>query len=132
MKTGLFAVCAALAIAVPAQASTWKLVSTSSEGLVFLEEGELAPTLTMQRRAVLKSFASEQTLGGWYAHRSQTLDVLIDCAGGRYALTRWVFHDGSLGHGKSVWADVMDGVALDRPAARSAEALVVEAACARP
>lgn len=123
--------CAALAIAVPAQASTWKLVSTSAEEIVFLEEGVVAPAETVQRRTVLKSLASEQSLGGWYAHRSQTLDVLIDCARGRYALTRWVFHDGSLGHGKTVWADVMEDVALDRPAARSAEEQVVEAACAR-
>lgn len=132
MRMGLFVVCAVFAIAAPAQASTWKLVSKSGEQLVFLEEGVTARTDAVQRRTVLKSFESEQSLGGWYVHRSQTLEFLIDCEARRYALTRWAFHDGSLGHGKTVWADVMEGVTFDRPAALSAEERVLEAACARP
>jgi hypothetical protein len=132
MRTGLLVVCAALAIAAPVQASTWKLVSSNAEEIVFLGERVAAGADAVQRRTVLKSFESEQSLGGWYAHRSQTLDVLIDCEQGRYALMRWVFHDGSLGYGRTVWADVMEGAAFDRPAAHSAEQRVLEAACARP
>ena len=114
-----------------AEASTWHLVRAASEQLVFV--GELpaaAPSVPVLVR-VLKSYQTPVSLGGWYVHRSATLDYEIDCVSRRYALARWQFHQGSLGQGSVVWADDMEASVFDLPARGSAEQQIVEAACAR-
>jgi hypothetical protein len=113
-----------------AQASTWHLVRVAPAQLVFV--GDLpvgTPSAPMIVR-VLKSYETPISLGGWYAHRSATLDYEIDCRSGRYALARWQFHRGSLGQGDVVWADDMDAPVFDSPARGSAEQQILEAACA--
>jgi hypothetical protein len=114
-----------------AHASTWHLVRVAPAQPVFV--GDLpagmpsAPVIVR----VLKSYEAPISLGGWYAHRSATLDYEIDCRSGRYALARWQFHQGSIGQGGVVWADAMEVPVFDSPARGSAEQQIVEATCAR-
>lgn len=128
MRAGLFVVLAAIAIAEPAAASTWKLLHADRGELVFIDEDAPVPVGMIRSRSVLRSFETEQSLGGVYPHRSETLRYLIDCQSSRLAMTAWEFRGGTLGHGPVVWADSMEDVTFSRPASK--DMVVVGAACA--
>lgn len=131
MKSGIFAATLLLISMTTAQASTWHLVSVAPSELVFLGEPPPGrPSAPMIVR-MLKSYEAPISLGGWYAHRSATLDYEIDCRSGRYALARWQFHEGSLGQGRVVWADDMEYPVFDSPVRGSTEQKIVEVTCAR-
>jgi hypothetical protein len=129
---------AVLTAPAPAHASTWQLMSPATAGAP-AESTNFVDDLRDQRPArvpvserwLLRSYDEQQSLGGLYPHRSTKLRYQVDCRTRAVALTDWEFREGSLGDGRVVWADTMGDTVFIQPVARSAEAQLVAATCAR-
>ncbi|MCU0868206.1 MAG: hypothetical protein MUF30_01185 [Burkholderiales bacterium] len=132
-RIALAATAAALAFTTSAGASTWQLLATPSSGdtLTFVDDAAAPAGTARADRWVLRSYDAPQSFGGHYPHRSARLHYEIDCRAQTVALTDWTFHEGSLGDGRVVWADTMGDAVFVKPVARSAEARLVAATCAR-
>ncbi len=115
-----------------AHASNWAPVAQPANEQVFVEvmpsEAYSGPVRVGR---LMRSYPTEQSLGGWYPHRSETRTYHVDCSAGRVALQAWQFHAGTLGHGATVWADAMEATVYVTPAQGGTEAALAAAACAR-
>lgn len=132
MKRILFPTPALLLAATVAQASNWAPVTQPATEQVFVEVmPSEAYSGSVRVGRMLRSYPAEQSLGGWYPHRSETRTYRVDCSAGRVALEAWQFHAGTLGHGATVWADAMEATVYVTPVPGSIEAALATAACAR-
>jgi hypothetical protein len=109
-------------------ASTFSLVGSDAGQVLFVEPAVDRKT---DGRWVLRSFEQVETLGGVYPHRSARLHYRFDCSSGQMALTEWAFYEGSLGHGRPVWAERMEDVAYYAPRRDSLDGNLIRKVCSQ-
>jgi hypothetical protein len=77
-----------------------------------------------------RSYDQTVTLAhGYYPHRSERMQYLIDCAGRTFAIAQWLLTDGAGGSGQVVWHASLEDPPFLPIAGDSFEDAVLHAAC---
>ncbi len=110
-------------------AADWRTVAESADSQVFVDRASLTSTAEGTEASVLVTYASQQTLGDWFPHRSRVVRYELRCATGEVRLEGFTFAAGELGSGNTVWSEAPLSRLPAKPAAGTVESAVLAAVC---
>lgn len=130
MKTGRWIIAAMLAFAFAlAHAAEWSVVAAAQGEAVYVDRSSIHQFGSLKKAWVLHSYASTQTLGDAFAHKSKVILYAFRCEAREAGYSQWSFQSGELGGGNTVWASNVSDISFLAENSDSVIARVVAEVC---